>query len=447
MCDLYRDRLPELAAGTLADAARAAIEAHLVACPGCRSALAEWQQIGGAVHRRARSRVSTMPAYLPPPTSVPLRPRPLWPLRPIPQPALAVLALVLAVLAVWQLAAGRWEAGGEGTLAVVDSSGPGLGPGGHAAGTDGAGRKGVEPGAMAGAATPVRRIGGRAAALAAVPRPGTALGAAPGPSTTPARLALATLAPPPPIATAAPSASPVAPSATPPAESGDPADGGSDGPGGEATAWPTGTVEAATATPDTARVAGTVLGRDGLPRAEILILAEPELPGAGTLSGMSDVEGRYTIDLPPGTWILHAETPAYQLMWHAGKPNPLAAEPITLAPGEAATVDFHLEPNPAGLVRGRVMDAEGQPVARAAVIAALPDEASPDRPWLVSAVYSDADGSFRLAVPPGVYYLAATRSRRPEDLRWWGGDGSFEQADRFGVAADPVQGIELRLAP
>lgn len=447
MCDLYREHLPELAAGTLADGARAALEAHLVACPDCRSALAEWQQIGGAVHRRARSRVATMPAYLPPPTEVPTRPRPLWPLRPIPRPALTLLALVLAAVALWQISAGRRGAGGEGRMAVVDSTGPGNRPGGAAAGTDGAGRTGLESSAMAGAATPVRRIGGRAAALSGVPRPEAAPGAAPGPSTTPARLVSTSLAPPP-VATAAPSASPqVAPSASPPAEAQDPAASGSDGPGGEATARPTETVEPATATPGTARVAGTVLGRDGLPRAEILILAEPEPPGAGTLWGMSDVEGRYSIDLPPGSWILHAETPAYQLMWHAGKPNPLAAEPITLGPGDAAMVDFHLEPNPAGLVRGRVTDAEGQPVARAAVIAALPDEASPDGARLSSAVFSDADGSFRLAVPPGVYYLAATRSRRAEDLRWWGGDGSFEQADRFGVAADPVQGIELRLSP
>lgn len=55
------DLLPFYAAGTLAPDAAAALEAHLAVCPACRAALAEWQQIAGAVRADAANRVPALP--------------------------------------------------------------------------------------------------------------------------------------------------------------------------------------------------------------------------------------------------------------------------------------------------------------------------------------------------------------------------------------------------
>ena len=70
---------------------------------------------------------------------------------------------------------------------------------------------------------------------------------------------------------------------------------------------------------------------------------------------MTDVNGAYAIEVPAGAWILHAETPAYQLMWHPGKPNPIAAEPVVVAAGATIAVDFsqRIEQRPYSRIRGQ----------------------------------------------------------------------------------------------
>ncbi|RIL05169.1 hypothetical protein DCC79_16260, partial [bacterium] len=198
---------------------------------------------------------------------------------------------------------------------------------------------------------------------------------------------------------------------------------------------PTGTPAAVTGV-----ITGTVNGPDGLPRAEILIVAEPDGSGAAPATTLSDVDGAFALTLPPGAWIVHAETPAFQLMWHPGRTNPIHAEPVVVAAGATAAVRFNLEPNPAGTIAGRVTDADGTPRARVAVIAAIPDDGDGGRPILTAAVYSDADGAYTLPVPPGAYLVAAGITRRFGDLVWWGGDGSLEQSDRLGVRGhDPTR--------
>jgi hypothetical protein len=198
--------------------------------------------------------------------------------------------------------------------------------------------------------------------------------------------------------------------------------------------------------PTTGMIVGTIRGPDRQPRAEILIIAEMEGGAGGQVSGMTNVAGAYALALPPGAWIVHAETPAYQLIWHVGKPNPIFADPVEVSIGTVVGVDFNLEPSPAGLIAGRVTDAGGAPIARAVVIAAIPDNGPNRSPVLSAAVFTDDAGEYRLAVPPGAYFLATSLTRRREDLVWWGGDGSFGQADRVGVnGAVPVRGIDIVL--
>ncbi|MCC6801080.1 MAG: zf-HC2 domain-containing protein [Anaerolineae bacterium] len=61
MHDLWLSQLPYYAAGTLDPAERAALEAHLSGCEGCRTALESWTVIAGAVREDVAVRVEALP--------------------------------------------------------------------------------------------------------------------------------------------------------------------------------------------------------------------------------------------------------------------------------------------------------------------------------------------------------------------------------------------------
>lgn len=478
MCDAFRDQLPGLVAGHLDPTARARTEAHVAGCADCRAEAAEWRRIADAVRAMAVARAGEVPPYDGAGGPTAARPTPLTDLPPVAtrrrahaRPVLiAGVAMVGAVItAGWHLT-GRNDPANEADPAVVDIAGAGhrsqiQAPASIAERTEGRGSSGGAPGPAAPWATVVARTGdrlasgpaggiartghpplGSAGATAPVPlaTEGKAGDGAPAAGMAPAAgggrapVGLRPEAPgngshgdrprepnPPPIG--------IEPSGTPPADP-------------TPTIAPTAQVvppDLPSATPlaVTGTITGTVKGADGLPRAEILIIAEPEDPAAGApATTLSDVTGVFVLTLPPGGWIVHAETAAFQLMWHPGRTNPIHAEPIAVAAGATAAVTFNLEPNPAGMVVGRVTDAAGAPRARVAVIAAIPDDGDGGRPILTAAVFTDADGLYALPVPPGAYLIAAATTRRFGDLVWWGGNGTLDQADRIGVRGpDPVR--------
>ena len=168
---------------------------------------------------------------------------------------------------------------------------------------------------------------------------------------------------------------------------------------------------------------------------------------AESQSVSTGLDGAYTLELTPGTWHLHAETSAYQLMWYAGQPNPRTASLIQVEAGKLFEADFFLEPNPAGLIQGQVQSADGSPVDRALIMAAYPPDNPGEEPRLVWSAFSNSDGRFRLSVPPGAWYLAAAPDWRSDQLHWWGGDGTLENADRVGVQDHRPTEVEILLAP
>ncbi len=478
MCDAFRDQLPGFVAGHLDPTARARIEAHVAGCADCRAEAAEWRCIADAVRAMAVARAGEAPPYGGAGGLTAARPTPLTHLPPVAtrrwtlaRPALiAGVAMVGAVItAGWHLT-GRSDPANEADRAVVDIAGAGhrsqtRAPASIAERTERRGSSGGASGPAAPRATVVARTGDRLATgpAGAIARVGSqllastsgvakpspvaasrtrdgALATGPVPAAGGAREHVGALPETPGAGSGGdrprePSQPParIEPSATPPADP-------------TPTIAPTAEVvptDLPSATPlaVTGTITGTVKGADGLPRAEILIIAEPEDPATGApATTLSNVTGAFALTLPPGAWIVHAETAAFQLMWHPGRSNPIHAEPIAVAAGATAAVTFNLEPNPAGMVVGRVTDAAGAPRARVAVIAAIPDDGDGGRPILTAAVFTDADGEYALPVPPGAYLVAAATSRRFGDLVWWGGDGTLDQADRIGVRGpDPVR--------
>jgi hypothetical protein len=134
-------------------------------------------------------------------------------------------------------------------------------------------------------------------------------------------------------------------------------------------------------------------------------------------------------------------------MWHAGQPTPLGAAAVDADRDGLEGIDAYLEPAPAARVRGRVLGADGPPVAGALVLASRPDPAGGARPPSAAA-YADALGAYELPLAPGGWLIATTRDWRAGELSWWGGDGTLGLADAVPVGdAGPSDTIDLRLRP
>ncbi len=495
MHDPILAHLPAYAAGTLGATARATVDAHLAGCPACRLELAEWQALAAAARRQVAQRVLTVPAWVAPvggdSPGVPLAAggtgaaRRWFPLLAL------LLALGLAGRQVLREAMPSGDAdAGESRTAMSRSGEPadgaGRGPGGRARTLSPAGiptkptisaNAALDPASEISALSALRRRPGAAIPPARQPlapdAPPTAADRAmvPGPAGTAARPPTdgSTATGP----TADPGAGPLAygdPATTRDHPGDDPTEDPKEDPTENPTedprdepattlpvssqtpiALPTDVwtpMPPATAPPSQGILTGRVHGPDGQPRAEIDVYAEPLDPAQGARKASTGSDGGYRLELPPGRWLLHAETAAYQLMWYGGSPNPLLAEPVEMAVGQSRRADFYLEPSPPGLIRGQVLDAAGRPLARALVVAAYPPDGEDAGPRLVWSVFSGADGGFSLSLPPGAWHLAAATDWRQPRLAWWGGAGAWEQSDALAVSAlAPVDGVRLTVDP
>ncbi len=172
-----------------------------------------------------------------------------------------------------------------------------------------------------------------------------------------------------------------------------------------------------------ATVEGRVTDADGRPVPGVLVNpVEPDRPGTRMMmmfrGGTSDGDGWYRIEgLPPG-------------------PRSIAAEDDQ---GRRAVGDLDVRPGSNRLdlrfrggveVAGRVVDAEGTPVADAEVALA-----APNRGWGEQRVTTGAGGGFVLeGVGEGEYRLLASKEGY-----------AAAESDPFKVAGAPVTGLEIRL--
>lgn len=501
MHDAILADLPAYAAGTLDPADRRRVDAHLADCAPCRLELAQWQTLAAAARRQVAERRATVPAWVSPLDGVPAPSAGAGPGRRL-YPFLALLlALGLAGRLVMSDPAPSGDVDGgdpRATGSLVTGRGGdrlgGPGSDGDPSGTtkplpqsttdpktpSGASRPSGAPTEAPGSASDrlaVLRARSRAGTVAALSQANSG----PVSSTPPADRAAppggaGTAGRPPTIGTTDPSADPgagpqapvdpvstaapatevpgghrVDPTEDPTVEPRDPPARPAPGYSPTPLLLPTETVTPVplTATPPSEGVlTGRVHGPDGQPRAEIDVYADPLDPAQGGRKASTGSDGAFQLALPPGRWLLHAESAAYQLMWFGGSPNPLLAEPLEIAAGRSQRADFYLEPSPPGLIRGQVLDAAGRPVDRALVVAAYPPDGDDAGPRLVWAVFSGTDGAFSLSLPPGIWHLAAAADWRERDLNWWGGAGAWEQSDALAVSASAsLDGVQLTVDP
>ncbi len=177
------------------------------------------------------------------------------------------------------------------------------------------------------------------------------------------------------------------------------------------------------APPKTGSVAGTVIDEksgEGIPKALITLRRDPE----GGLGQITDSNGKFSLhDVEPGTYTLSVERDRYVLA--RGQ-----TQTIDVQPGQA-TSDIKLKLQRTGVVSGRILDADGEPVSGVNVVV------SPSRPakgvlrrsW--NAITNDR-GEYRIFdIAPGEYRVSATYAPGTRD-------NGLHMQRRAGAAADPA---------
>jgi hypothetical protein len=181
-----------------------------------------------------------------------------------------------------------------------------------------------------------------------------------------------------------------------------------------------------------------VTGPDGAGRAEVQVVASPldaldEVP----VVSYTEVSGAFELVVSPGRWLVHVETPAYQLQWFRGKPSPFEADVVEVAAGDRIdATDFALKPQPAGRVKGRVTTIAGDPIHRALVMAVPADDAEVGGGGRTTAAFTNQEGAYRLHLEPGTYALGASPTWRTWPSQWWDGRSSREAASLVVVGVE-----------
>ncbi len=190
------------------------------------------------------------------------------------------------------------------------------------------------------------------------------------------------------------------------------------------------------------RVEGTVEweGR-GVPAALVQAYARPDLdPSVPPVAeGPTDEEGRFRLELPPGTYWVWAratvDRPGRQVRLR-GQAEPA---PVSVAAGRTATAHVALS-DPSGFgssapaggvsVEGEV---RGAPPAEVMVYAYPGRPERPTGPGFAAAATPDAEGRYRLVLAPGPYTLAARWRQTGES------HGALEPGDRVAETAVEVK--------
>jgi protocatechuate 3,4-dioxygenase beta subunit len=162
----------------------------------------------------------------------------------------------------------------------------------------------------------------------------------------------------------------------------------------------------------TAVIAGRVLAADSgrpLKRARVMVFA-PGGRGGRAHAATTDELGRYRVDaLPAGTYTVSATKTGYVDSQYGQRRAALGGTPIELADAQQlANVDLRLQRG--GVITGRILDEDGEPLARATVTVLRYQYLRGQKQLMpAGADLSDDRGAFRIfGLPPGEYLVSAT---------------------------------------
>jgi len=180
---------------------------------------------------------------------------------------------------------------------------------------------------------------------------------------------------------------------------------------------------------------------------------------AGEETTIAGADGRYRIDVPPGSYRAFVRDDTVLSVGHADRPRlpelptaevagapDEALMPVVVASADAEGVDLTVTRG--GVVRGKVIDRSGRPIANA-VLRARTDRL---RPALGTDVAeTGTDGAFELRLPAGTYGVEVSHPRfagfaSPDDRDGPEGADGADRARQLEVTAGEVQTATFTLA-
>ncbi|MCS7158195.1 MAG: carboxypeptidase-like regulatory domain-containing protein [Blastocatellia bacterium] len=153
-----------------------------------------------------------------------------------------------------------------------------------------------------------------------------------------------------------------------------------------------------------ARISGRVLSTEGKPLSRAVVTAQRR-GGVATFQAKTDRSGRYTLEVEPGTYFIRAEKGGYVATAYSVEGTASDPTPITVEAGKSVTIDLRLARG--GVITGRILDEDGEPLVGAIVTAERKREES-----LGGAVSemarTDDRGVYRIyGLASGRYYVSA----------------------------------------
>lgn len=156
------------------------------------------------------------------------------------------------------------------------------------------------------------------------------------------------------------------------------------------------------------KVEGRVVnGVTGEPLRKVSLTLRRMAASADTLIATSDQEGRFVFEnVEPGSYQLTAERAGFLRQAYGSRSLPYAGTPITLSAGQhLKELEFKLLPQ--GVISGRVVDEEGEPVPQVQVMAMRAGRGRA-RAGIGGGAMSNDVGEFRISgLAPGRYHVRA----------------------------------------
>ncbi|MFQ5460558.1 MAG: hypothetical protein ACE5EL_07160, partial [Anaerolineae bacterium] len=169
-------------------------------------------------------------------------------------------------------------------------------------------------------------------------------------------------------------------------------------------------------------------------------------------SAVTDDSGHYSIGVPAGKFLVVAGARGFEHQWYDHAAGADEATPVEVEADKTTEgVDFDLAPAPVATISGHVVDADGNDIAGAVVMAVH----GPTSPLASGAgrgriaTRTGDDGTYTLEVPPGKWAVGSTvltDDPSRHHVVWYNGADKLEDADILELAdGDALGGIDFEL--